>query len=266
MFDSLTPIIWVGITFPILLIMQRWTHSHLRGVSLLLTGNTNWSVLVYAIILFPGVLLHELSHWLVANLLGVRTGKFSVLPQQQRDGSIRLGYVEYYKSASVGPIRESLIGGAPLVFGTTAVLLIGFYVFGVSELAEVVQNGDVDGLSFVIGDLFATADFLVWLYLLFAVSNAMMPSAADRRAWPAFIALMSVAAVVLYILGFQDIMWAGLAGPAATVFGYLGMAFSMTIAVNLVFMGIIVALESLIGRIRGQHVEYGGENAQISEF
>lgn len=266
MFDSLSPLIWVLLTFPAVLLMQRWIHRHLRGVSLLLTGNINWSVIVYAIILFPGVLLHEVSHWVVANLLGVRTGRFSVLPQQQKDGSIRLGYVEYYKSADVGPVRESLIGGAPLVAGTAVVLLISFYVFGVSDLAGLIQEGSVDGLSLVIGQLFATNDFWLWLYLLFAVSNAMMPSAADRQAWPAFLALVGVGTVVLYILGFQDVMLVGLAGPVATVMGYLGTAFSMTIAVNIVFMGIIVGVEYLIGRVRGMHIEYGGEYSQVGDF
>ena len=119
------PFIWVALTLPILLFLQRWIHRHLHGVAFLLTGNKNWAVVLYAIILFPGVLLHEFSHWLTATLLGVRTGSFSVLPRTKSDGSVQLGYVEYYKTSSVGPIRESLIGSAPLVTGTAVILLIG---------------------------------------------------------------------------------------------------------------------------------------------
>jgi hypothetical protein len=166
----------------------------------LLTGNKNWAVVLYAIVLFPGVLLHEISHWITATLLGVRTGSFSVLPRTKSDGSIQLGYVEYYKTSSVGPIRESLIGSAPLVAGTAVIILIGFYVFDVTTLAAAVEAGDIDLLTQAIGALFATGDFLLWLYLIFAISNAMMPSASDRRAWPAFALILFVFAVLLYLL------------------------------------------------------------------
>lgn len=244
-------------TFPVVLVLQRWITRHLQGVALLLTGRVQWSIIVYAIVMLPGVLLHELSHWLTANLLGVRTGRFSMWPKLQEDGTLRLGYVEYYKSASVGPIRETLIGGAPLIFGTTAVILIGHFIFRTSDLLPILGAGTPDALALVLDQLFATDDFWLWLYLLFAVSNAMMPSASDRRAWPAFLVLLAVLLIVLYVLGLQEVMWQGLTGPVAVVFGYLGMAFSLTIAVNLVFMGVIWSLEWLFGRLRGAHVQYG---------
>ena len=113
MSSMLMPFIWVAITLPCLYFLQRWIHRHLHGVALLLTGNKQWAIVLYAIVLFPGVLLHELSHWITANILRVKTGKFSVLPKSIADGSVQLGYVEYYKTSKVGPIRESLIGTAP---------------------------------------------------------------------------------------------------------------------------------------------------------
>ncbi|MFO7682523.1 MAG: hypothetical protein R6X34_20995, partial [Chloroflexota bacterium] len=94
---DLMPFIWVTLAFIVLLFLQRWIHTHLHGLSLLITGKPEYAVILYALVLFPGVLLHELSHWLAASLLGVRTGRFSLLPRRQPDGSIQLGYVEYYK-------------------------------------------------------------------------------------------------------------------------------------------------------------------------
>ena len=111
--DALMPFLWVAIALLILVLMQRWIHTHLHGLSLLLTGKPDRALYLYALILFPGVLLHELSHWVTARLLGVRTGSFSILPKRQPGGSIQLGYVEYYKSKTLDPVRESLIGGAP---------------------------------------------------------------------------------------------------------------------------------------------------------
>jgi hypothetical protein len=257
MSENLAPFLWVAVSLPLLLLMQRWIHSRLHGLAYLLTGNKNWAVAIYAIILFPGVLLHELSHWLAARLLGVRTGSFSLLPKVKRDGSIQLGYVEYYRSSDLGPLRESLIGAAPLITGTAAVVLIGLYIFQLPSFLAAMATGDLDQLAFALIQLIRTADFLAWLYLLFAVSNAMMPSASDRRAWPAFLLLLGAATIVLLLLGLQEFLMAGLLGPVTILFGYLALAFSLTIGVNLVFMAVLALLEQLIAWLKGVSVVYG---------
>ena len=257
MTNTLMPFVWVAITIPILLILQRWIHRHLHGVAHLITGNKNWAVILYAIVLFPGVLLHELSHWLTANVLGVRTGSFSVLPKIGSDGTIQLGYVEYYKSSSVGPIRESLIGSAPMISGTAAVLLIALHIFDLPSLVVALQTGDVNTLIQALIVLFGTRDFLIWLYLIFAISNAMMPSASDRRAWPAFALIMAAFAIFLYVLGLMDVFVDTLIGPAATAFGYLGLAYSLAIGVDLFFMFGIFIVEWLLSRIKGVDLVYG---------
>lgn len=254
--SSLTPIIWAFVTFPIVWFMERWIHRHLQGLVLILTGNINWSILIYAILLFPGVLLHELSHWLTAILLGLRTGKFSVWPSVSADGHIRLGYVEYYKDRSVGPIRESLVGGAPLIYGTISILLIGFYIFNATELLVLLNSGTPTAVGEVLERVFQTDDALLWLYLLFAVSNAMMPSPSDRKAFPAFFTILAIIVAALYFLGFEEALWNGLVGPVAIVFGYLGMAFTMTIGVNILFMLLIWLLETVSSRLRGRTVNY----------
>ena len=254
---DLMPFIWVAIAFPILLLMQRWIHTHLHGVSLLLMGKPDRAVILYAIVLLPGVFLHEMSHWLTATLLGVRTGGFSLIPRRQADGSLQLGYVEYYKGKNLGPIRESLIGGAPLITGTAVILLIGFKIFNLPELITSIQAGDVDILGAALNQVFTTNDFLVWLYLVFAVSNAMMPSPSDRRAWPAFILMMVGGAILLYLLGLQGAIVRGLAGPGTIVFTYLGLALSMAITVDIFFMVFIAIVEALISKVKGVNVVYG---------
>lgn len=251
------PFIWVALTIPILLLLQRWIHRHLHGVAFLITGKRNWAVILYALILFPGVLLHELSHWLTATILGVRTGSISLLPKTGADGTIQLGFVEYYKSSRVGPIRESLIGSAPLVTGTLTVLLIAINVFDLPAILKSIQSENVDSLVDSLGILFATGDFLIWLYLIFAISNAMMPSASDRRAWPAFALIMVAIAVILYFLGLMNVFVETLIGPAAAAFGYLGLAYSLAIGVDLFFMFCIYVVEWIFSRLKGVDVVYG---------
>jgi hypothetical protein len=261
MSNALMPFFWVAFALIILLVMQRWIHTHLHGLSLLLMGKPERAVVLYAIVLLPGVFLHELSHWLAATFLGVRTGTFSVIPKMQSDGTVQLGYVEYFKGRTLGPIRESIIGGAPLITGTAVILLIGFRVFSVTELAAAIQVGQIESLSVALGQVFQTPDFLLWLYLLFAIGNGMMPSRSDRRAWPAFLWTMVVVGIILSLLGWSGVVINNLAGPAATVFGYLGLALSMAIGVNIFFMAIIAALEGIVGRIRGVSVIYSSVEA-----
>jgi hypothetical protein len=251
-----TPFIWVAITLPTLILLQRWIHRHLHGISLLLTGNANWAVVIYALFLLPGVILHEGSHYLTARLLGVRTGKLSIIPQRKKDGTIQLGYVEYYKN-NVGPVRESLIGGAPLVFGTLVIFLIGYRIFDTEAITSTIRSGGIENLTAALSKLFNTSDFLVWLYLIFSVSNAMLPSPSDRRAWPAFFGLLALLLIILIAVGLQSVLIDGLMGPIGQLFGYLGVAFSLAIGVDLVFMAIIGISEYVLMRVKQVELVYG---------
>ncbi|KAA3660309.1 MAG: hypothetical protein DWQ04_19820 [Chloroflexi bacterium] len=255
------PFIWVALAIPVLIFLQRWIHMHLHGIALMLTGKSEGAVILYALVLLPGVFLHELSHWLSATLLGVRTGTFSIIPKMQDDGTVQLGYVEYYKGRNLGPIRESIIGGAPLLVGTAVIILIGYRVFSVTNLAAAIQSGHIDTLSTALGEFFQTNDVLLWLYLLFAISNGMLPSKSDRRAWPAFLLIMSGLGIVLYVLGLGTAVIDGLTQPATVVFGYLGLAFSIAIGVDLMFMLLIAATENIISRIKGVSVVYSSTDA-----
>lgn len=255
--DSLMPIIWVVIALLVLVLIQRWIHTHLHGLSLLLTGSPDRAVIFYAVLLFPGVFLHELSHYVTARLLGVQTGSFSLIPQRRPDGSIQLGYVEYYKGKTLDPVRESLIGAAPLITGTLAILVISLRVFTITDLATAVASGELDALTLAIADLFDTPFFLLWLYLIFAISNAMLPSASDRRAWPAFFVVMVLLTGFIYLLGVQREVASGLVGPVVTTFGYLGIAFSVSIGVDMLVMLLLATTEALVSRLKGVTVIYG---------
>lgn len=263
MAEPMMSFFWVAVSLPFLLLLQRWIHRHLRGVAYLLTGNKSWAVLIYALILFPGVVLHELSHWLTARLLGIRTGSISLIPRTMKDGSIQLGYVEYYKGRTLDPVRESLVGGAPMLAGTGAVLLIGLQIFDVGTVSAALATGQIDNLTQALGQLFTTPDFLVWLYLVFAISNAMMPSPSDRRAWPAFLIILAVVALILYVLQLQELVIAGLSGPLSTLFGYLGLAFSLAIGVDLLVILAVYTFESLVSRMKGVELVYGAADPSL---
>src|SRR5512139_1304314 len=117
----LSSFLWFLGTLILLLFVQRWVHRHLHGVAYLLTGHADMALLLYSLPLLPGVALHELSHAIMAALLGVKTANLTLIPRRQPNGHVRLGSVQVER---VDAVRSSLIGVAPLLVGSVAILLI----------------------------------------------------------------------------------------------------------------------------------------------
>ncbi|HCB01517.1 MAG TPA: hypothetical protein DEP19_03965, partial [Anaerolineae bacterium] len=72
-----------------LVILQRLLHREIQVVMLLITRNIQLTLAIFSILFFPGVLLHETSHFFMAKLLRVKTGKFSVIPKPLSDGRLQ---------------------------------------------------------------------------------------------------------------------------------------------------------------------------------
>ncbi len=250
MAGSVFPLIWVALSVFLLLVFQRSTHKHLHALFYVLTLKRNWAVILYAIFLLPGVLLHEASHWFAAKILGVRTGSFSILPKNRADGVIQLGYVEYYKPSSGRTIRESAIGSAPVISGPLAVFLIATQIFDVSSLGSSLATGQLDNIVVALNDFFSTKDVWIWLYLLFAISNTMMPSASDRKAWPTVAIVFSVIIVSVLLLGFGEALWDEIDRPVSAVASFFGSAFTVALIMDLVALPIIILFKSIIARVR----------------
>lgn len=163
-----------------LVFLQRLLHREIQAVILLVTRNIQLTIGLFSVLFFPGVFLHELSHFLMAKILGVRTRGFSLIPQALPDGRLQMGYVETEKSDIV---RDSLIGLAPLIAGTLFVAYAGIYQLKLHTLWNVLREGQVGLFWMGLGLLPSVPDFYLWFYLAFAISSTMLPSEADRDAW-----------------------------------------------------------------------------------
>lgn len=234
------------VTLILLRLTERWIHLHLQLIGHRLAGSETAALSIYAIIFFPGVVLHELSHWLFAKLCGVRTGRISLLPSVGKTGNLHLGSVEY-SAAGLDPFRESLIGAAPLMVGCTVLLLIANHLFGVPAARVALSSGDLDALLDLLRTGFRTPDFWLWYYLAFAIANAMMPSPADRRAWPALMLIIALITGLMVVLGLGDLVIEGMRGLFTLGISYLATAFAFTICINLLMIAIIALLERLPG-------------------
>lgn len=163
-----------------LVYLQRLLHREIQTVILLLTRSRELTIGLFSVLFFPGVFLHELSHFLMAKLLRVQTGRFSLIPHPMSDGRLQMGYVETERT---DVFRDSLIGLAPLITGTAFVAYAGVYRFQLHSLWNVLVDGQIELFWAGLGLVPAVPDFYLWFYLTFAVASTMLPSESDRHAW-----------------------------------------------------------------------------------
>jgi hypothetical protein len=236
-FGSWTPLIVLVVTFLALFWLKRRITNSLQELSVRLVDDPDVALIIYFVVVLPGVIIHELSHWLTAKLLGVRVSFPAFGPVRKgRSNRVSLGSVRVSK---VDPVRASLIGVAPLLGGSAVILIIGNLVLGVGDFADAVTGQGVAGVLGALAQMAEVGDFWLWLYLIFAVSNAMLPSESDMTAVrPVLIFLGIVTAVVLVVTGVRGISPAVVDGVSA-IAGYLATAFGLTLAVDVVFMLVI---------------------------
>jgi hypothetical protein len=269
MFGNWTPLGWLVVTLVPLFFMKRWINRHIQGLGLLLMGDSETAMLLYFVLLLPGILIHELSHWLAAKLLGVRTGKISLWPSKQHGNQMRMGSV---RIARTDPFRASLIGLAPLISGSLAILVIGQLILGLGDLGVVLLNGEWEPFWASLLVHLKKPDFWLWLYFIFAISNAMLPSDTDREPWRPVLVFMGLVAIFVYLTGWvrQDFGETSassvealsravpevLATASLTGLSYLAYAFSLTVVVDAIFIIVIAVIETLVSRLTGKRVEY----------
>lgn len=231
--SSLDGLWWLLIALLPLLFLQRRLHQETMGVFLLLTRNQGMAMILFSLLFFPGVLLHEMSHWLTAKLLGVRTGTIWLIPERLPDGNLRMGYVE---AERVDFARESLIGFAPLLFGGVFVAYAGLVQLKFHLLWNTLMTVQLAALPEAFANLYAQADFWLWFYLTFVVSATMMPSESDRQGWmPLILFVVTVLGVALFA-GAGPWLATNLAPGLNNVLRAAAVVFGISIAVHVVLL------------------------------
>jgi len=244
---------WLLFIFFPLIYLEQWIHRHLQGVWLLILRHDESATIAYSILMLPGVVLHEASHWLAATVLGVRAGRLSVVPERLPDGTLRLGYLETDKPDL---IREALIGAAPLVTGSLAIIFVGYARLGVGPAGEALARTDLVGVAAGLAAMTHAQDFWLWLYLIFAVSNSMLPSASDRRAWlPVALMAAAIVGVVVY-LGLGVALVQAFGGLAEAALRALAAAFTITVGIDLCLAPVIWLVERGLMKVTGLRLQY----------
>ena len=211
--------------------LRTWLHFEFVALSLLIFKTNRVGKWLYTLIFLPGTILHELSHWLMAELLGVRTGEITVLPDfdsPSEGGRERLGSVA---TASSGPVRSFLIGAAPFFTGL--------------------------GILWILGSLLQSGDWLLWQYALIfygivVVGSSMLLSKEDRRSWPFIVILVAILLISYYFLPFT--IPTTFVAAATNLFSRLNQVLFVTAFAILVIIGISYALRRIIQKLLGKKV------------
>jgi hypothetical protein len=235
------PTLYVVIIAIILIILLSALRTRLvyelSGTSLLLFGSTRPGLALYSIFVLPGTIIHELSHWLVAEILQVKTGEITILPELRgTGGDERLGSV---MTAKTDPFRGFLIGIAPFVTGIGILLVLGrLLAIGWEEQ-------------------FVWWQLLLLIYGIMVVGNCMLISKEDRRTWPVVIVLSLLIAFLLNRSGIT-ISWTHQPWLTNTLMS-INFVLGVTAGFNLVMIGGSYGLRRIIEHVTKKRITHKKE-------
>ncbi len=235
-------LIGFAVILVVLAALSRWISRRVQVLGLRLTGDEQIAIMGYYLLMLPGIFLHELSHFAMARLLGLRVGKFSMGPRR-RGKFIELGSVTI---GSGGVLRDSLVGLAPFITGTLALVLVGFGVFDVAALGQAWRAGGWGAALRALNGIWRVPDFWLWVYAIFVISNAMMPSPADRRPWLVAGIYLALTLGLAYLLIGLPALPSSFTAQVAGVLQTLTMGFAFTLALDVAAALILWLAEVLV--------------------
>lgn len=234
----------LGFVFALLLLawLSRQLNFHIQTLLVLITRNPDLTVILLFLLLLPGIVIHEAAHWVTARLLGLKAGKFRVWPKK-KGKYIGMGSVTVQRG---NLWQETLVGMAPLIVGTILLALIGEHVFNTAYFS-LALNGQrwLDSLS-MFQQAFREPDGILWAYLLFAIANAMMPSASDREPIKPLLQYTAIAVGIYLLLGLPVAPFATFLGWLAPTLQTITSAFLFTIVLDCLILGVLFLFIQLI--------------------
>ena len=248
---QLAGFIWFVLMLVPLIYLQRLLHREIQAVFLILTRDAALTMGIFSLIFLPGVFLHELSHFLMAKILRVPTGRFSIFPRALPDGRLQLGYVE---TARADIVRDSLIGAAPLIAGTVLVAYVAVYRLDMRILWDTFRNGQFSLFWLGISALPRVSDFYLWFYLTFAVSSTMTPSESDRHAWLDLVIALGILFSVTLLFGAGPWMLTNVAPLVSDFLSSVAVIFGLSAAVHAILLLPIALIHKLLARVTGVDV------------
>ncbi len=215
--------------FVILIIILSTLRSRLvyelSGASLLLFGSAKPGIAIYSLFVLPGTIIHELSHWIVAELLLVKTGEITIFPEESRLGSV--------STAKSDLFRGFLIGLAPFITGLIILMILG-------------QLFSLGWGSYVWWQL------VLIIYGIVVMGNSMMISESDRRTWP--IILIIFLLIFILIFKYYPVLVIDNRSSIIEIMTPLNQILGVTAGLNLVMIGGLFATRRFIEKLTKRRI------------
>lgn len=144
-----------------ILVLRKFFTRSLLELGMRLLESSRAVIWFYSVLTLPGLIIHEISHFLVAALTGLRTGTIELLPRMGKLGNVEFGSVQVEKA---DPLRLVLVGMAPLISGLP---LIAWMSLNLNKQP------------------------LLWGYLITTTTLHMLPSKKDLTYWPMIVLLLA---------------------------------------------------------------------------
>ncbi len=246
-----------------LIFAEQWIHRHVFGISYLMTEDKESATGVYYIFFFPGVLLHEIIQYFVAGALDVPIKKIQAYPKPQDNGTLRYDFVSIKPT---DPIRASIIGGAPFIIAGFLVYTISTSILDLHSLPAAIGTQDTSQISSAVQDLLNTPNFWFWLYLLFVISNGMIPTKEDRQGWRLILAVIGGFTLILILIGSHQVVTETLNGPVRESLELVTTSLAIILGLDVLVILFLRIVENSFERIRGYRVNYNtGEKKKTSQ-
>ena len=235
MLGAWAPLFWlVALLVALWWVSRRLAHYFMSSMYLL-TQNEGFAVAAYAIFIIPGTLVHEISHWLIAKMVGVRTGSFEILPKFSRDGTIQLGSVGI-RGGNLAQL--ALIGLAPMIVGSILTMWLSYSLVDVAALGYALESGQMSAVAEVLLASLRKPDALLALYLLFTISDSIFLSSSDRAPVQQLGLYLGLVLIPLYVFGVMPAIpssWTTTLQQGFAVFAS-GLAIALVVHVLLVVL------------------------------
>ncbi len=211
----------------VLFFTSRFVSQALFIVFYKILGSQKRAIIPVFIIFIPGVIIHELAHFIMAEILLVKARDIEIWPKIE-NGNLKMGSVQVNKSDI---FRQMLIGIAPIIFGV-AILSGGIYSF-----LHLIDYSKL--FTTPIGIL--TIIFLT--YLVFTISNTMFSSKKDLEGLLEFSAIIAfiVLVITLFTYFLNINLLSGVEGiilstPVINVVTLLCWLLAAPVAINMIFV------------------------------
>jgi hypothetical protein len=248
---ALDSLLYLFLLFVPLLFLPRFLQREIQSIFLLITHQPEISLALFSLMFFPGVLIHESSHFFMAHLLGVRTGRFSLIPKKLGDGRLQLGYVE---TASTDFFRDALIGAAPLLAGGLFVGIIGVSQLEFNTLLESLVQGQAVSFRITLTSIMNQPDFWLWFYLVFTISSTMMPSSSDRKAWLPLILVIVAFSGIILLFGAGPWVYSHFGSVIMSALDAITIVFGITIFIHIILLPPAWLIRKLLSHLSGYQV------------